>query len=150
LKKPLAAALVVAAVVTLAVPAGAAPMPKTTPPIAISCGSATASVWHDSHTLAVKNPCSEWLGLGWGTAPDGNQAWLLYVAPNSSFSWKVIKGRTVNQVRFVGPKHGPLAWVGGPWDSTVWAGRPIVGQYTVGEAVYSTKVIKAPKYEVGP
>jgi hypothetical protein len=58
--------------------------------------------------------------------------------------------RGPHEVRFVGPKHGPLAWVGGPWDSTVWAGRPIVGQYTVGEAVYSTKVIKAPKYEVGP
>jgi hypothetical protein len=124
-KKPVAAALVIAASIpTLALPAGAA-VPKKKAQLTISCADGTghsARVWYVKRRsmltrLAAYNPCARTLVLIWnrngGSETSGS---ILGVAPGAHFN---------RHTSFYGDNLGarldePWSICGGEWHSAWW------------------------------
>jgi hypothetical protein len=97
MKKRIVAAALAALVLGPTAPASAA-VPKGKPKVSIACGEGSkkkAEVWYkfrgaeELTQLAAKNPCREWLTIGWGklSASDGGET-DLHIAPGVHFNTK--------------------------------------------------------------
>ncbi len=119
MKKPLAAALLIAATVTaLAMPAGAAttPKPKKHLVAAVPCSgtshSKAAKLWSlPDGTWAAKNPCKLWLLVGFSDPSGGDSgAFGLNVAPHTyNARWRV-GAPQVNVTLRSTPDHCGASW----------------------------------------